>query len=351
MNKHILVVDDDRLITMTLKTLIKTTLKHKVTTFNNPENAVEFIKENKDVDLIISDFMMPEMNGLEFLREAKKEMPNTIRMLLTGYADKENAIKSINEVGLYYYMEKPWENDEMKRIIENGLEKKDLESNLKEKHFELKRLYEILQKDYSKTQEGMKSVMVSLANLLEARDPYTDGHTRRVSQLAEKLARNLGFEEESVDRIELGGILHDIGKVAVKDNILNKKGKLTDDEYDQMKLHTVLGEKICRPVPMLKECLDMIKHHHEKLNGKGYPDGLKGEEISKEVRILAAADIFDALFTTRPYKKIFPIKAVKEILTEEVEKNALDKTVVKELIKIIDSGEIYEIYERQKVTS
>lgn len=133
LNSTIMIVDDEKMVTSTLSALIKMVLKQSVLAYNNPVEALEQIHPNQQVDLIISDFMMPHMNGLEFLKEVKKKSPETVAILLTGYADKENAIRSINEVGLYYYLEKPWDNTSLIKIVQNGLEKKKLTDSLKEK--------------------------------------------------------------------------------------------------------------------------------------------------------------------------------------------------------------------------
>jgi putative two-component system response regulator len=338
------------MITTTLSTLIKMVLKHNVLTYNDPNEALksEAITEKK-VDMVISDFMMPGMNGIEFLNNVKKNNPDVVTILLTGYADKQNAIKSINEVGLYYYVEKPWDNSDLIRIIQNGIEKKELSDSLKDKYYELnashkevERLYNLLKSDYEKEVDGIKNLIVSLANVIEAKDEYTDGHTRRVGAISRSIGEKLGCDEEAVNNLEISGIIHDIGKVGIPESILNKPGKLTDDEFEIMKRHTVVGETICKPLNCLSSCLDGVRHHHEKLNGSGYPDGLKNDEVSLDARILAAADIFDALYSDRPYRSKMPLEKVRLIMYEDVEKGALDKKIVDCLFDIVDNGEIIE---------
>ncbi|MCX7920600.1 MAG: response regulator [Clostridia bacterium] len=351
MSKTILIVDDEKMITATLSTLIKMVLKHSVLVFNDPAEALssEYLL-NKNVDLVISDFMMPGMNGLEFLRSVKEKSPESVAILLTGYADKENAIKSINEIGLYYYLEKPWDNTTLIKVIQNGLEKKELSETLKEKldevqesHREIERLYELLKKDYQQEVDSVKNLIITLANVIEAKDKYTDGHTRRVGMISRRLGQMMGLSTERLQHLEISGIIHDIGKVGVPEAILNKPGKLTDEEFEIMKKHSIVGETICRPLNSLQMCLDPIRHHHEKLNGTGYPDGLRGDALSMEARIIAVADIFDALYTKRPYRDKLPINKVKEILAEEVDKGALDKDVVTALFNLIDNGDIRHI--------
>jgi response regulator RpfG family c-di-GMP phosphodiesterase len=203
--------------------MFKLMLKENVIAYNDVDQALECKElENKKIDLIISDFMMPKMNGLEFLKNVKEKCPETVTILLTGYADKENAIKSINEVGLYYYLEKPWNNNDLIKVVKNGLEKKELEDGLKEKYKELEesnkevsRLYELLKHDYNKETESTKNLIIILANVIEAKDKYTDGHTRRVGIISRKIGTKLGLDKGKLDHLEIAGMIHDIGKVGV----------------------------------------------------------------------------------------------------------------------------------------
>lgn len=352
MSRTIMIVDDEKMITTTLSTMFKLMLKENVIVFNDVEQALscEELEHNK-VDLIISDFMMPKMNGLEFLKNARRKCPETVTILLTGYADKENAIKSINEIGLYYYLEKPWDNNNLIKVVKNGLEKKELEDDLKEKYRELEqsnkeiqRLYELLKNDYNNETESTKNLVITLANVIEAKDQYTDGHTRRVGMISRKLGERLGIEEELLNNLETAGIIHDIGKVGVPESILNKPSRLSQEEYEIIKKHSEMGETIIKPLSSLKDCLIPVRSHHEKLDGSGYPDGLKGDEITLETRILCVADIFDALYSDRPYRERMPIDSIKEILEKDVDKGALDVKVVRELFAMIDIGEIEDIF-------
>ncbi len=353
MSRTIMVVDDEQMITTTLSTMFKLMLKEKVITYNDVDQALSCEElENKQVDLIISDFMMPKMNGLEFLKQVCEKSPGTITILLTGYADKENAIRSINEIGLYYYLEKPWNNNDLIKVVRNGLEKKELEDELKNKYEELEssnreitRLYELLKHDYSKETESAKNLVITLANVIEAKDSYTDGHTRRVATISRLLGEHLGMEKDRLDFLEIAGMIHDIGKVGVPESILNKPGKLTEEEFEIIKKHSVIGDTIIKPLDSLKECQIPVRNHHEKLNGTGYPDGLTGESITLETRILCVADIFDALYSDRPYRARMPLESVKEILMNDVRNGCLDGNVVKVLFDMIDHGEIDQLFD------
>lgn len=351
MIRTIMIVDDEAMITNTLSNLLKIFLKHNVLTYNNPSDALESgMLTEGGVDLIISDFMMPGMNGLEFLKKAKEQSPDLITVMLTGYADKENAIKSINEVGLYYYIEKPWDNNALLKIVQNGLEKKEMKETLvknleeiRKTHSEVERLYDLLKKDYNEELENSRSLIVTLANVIEAKDAYTDGHTRRVSAICKAIAEKMGFTKERIHNMEIAGIVHDIGKIGVSETILGKPGKLTVDEFNVMKTHTIIGENILKPLGSLRDCLDPVRHHHEKLDGSGYPDGLTSEDISIEARILAVADIFDALYSDRPYRSKMPLDKARSILMEESEKGQLDLSVVVVLLDLLDGNSLNDI--------
>ncbi len=353
MDRTIMVVDDEHMITTTLSTMFQLMLKEKVITYNDVEQALTCEElEKQKVDLIISDFMMPKMNGLEFLKRVREKSPRTVTILLTGYADKENAIRSINEIGLYYYLEKPWNNHDLIKVVKNGLEKKELEDELKDNYQrledsnrEITRLYELLQNDYTKETESTKNLVITLANVIEAKDKYTDGHTRRVGTISRLLGEHLGIAAEKLDFLEIAGLIHDIGKVGVPESILNKPGKLTREEFDLIKKHSEIGETILRPLDSLKACLVPVRSHHEKLNGTGYPDALRDEEITLETRILCVADIFDALYSDRPYREKQSLNKVREILKEEVQNGCLDVRVVEALFDLIDRGVVDIIFD------
>lgn len=351
----ILIIDDEQMITDTLSTLIELVLDYEVLTANDPEELFKSnLLDQHEFDMVISDFMMPKIDGIGVLKAIKKIQPDVIPILLTGYSDKSNAIKSINEVGLYYYLEKPWDNDQLVTIVKNGIEKRNLEEQVKKdfliirkRNEEITRLYDILQKDFKTETSNMYNVITSLANLVEAKDTYTEGHTRRVSGLAKLIAERLELDEETCASIELAGIVHDIGKVSTPDQILNKPGRLTSDEFKRIQEHPEIGERILKPLTTMESILDPIRHHHEKLDGSGYPDGLIGEEIIVESRILAIADIFDALYTDRSYKKGYSIEKTLAILKEEADNNKLDADIVSLVEELIKDESIFTIYQKE----
>lgn len=348
----ILLIDDETMITTTLSTLIEMMLDYEVITFNNPKTLIESgILENEKIDLVISDFIMPYMNGLDLLSLIKEKQPHIIPILLTGYSDKDSAIKSINELGLYYYLEKPWDNSELIKVIQNGLDKAKLEDQLSQKivviekkNQEISRLYDLLRRDFDKEMGNVLEFIVSLTNLVEAKDAYTDNHTRRVSDLAIALGKRKSLNHEQLRHIEIGAMIHDIGKVSTPESILNKPGPLTTAEFEIMKNHPEAGARIIRPISALQKPSEMVLSHHEKLDGSGYPHGLKADEISIETRIITISDIFDALYTDRPYRKGMPLDKTLSILKEDADKGKLDQELVGFLFEMAESGELQTIY-------
>lgn len=337
----IMIVDDEVMVTQAISTYLSLATEFNIVTFNCPEEAYQYFIRHK-VDLVVSDFLMPKMNGLELMTKIKGHDPDVTLILLTGYADKENAIKAINELRLFQYIEKPWDNDELAIIIRNGVEKKDLVFQLQNKlkkleisnslidkqREELARLYELLRQDFDKEMENIENVIITLAKAIEAKDSYTENHTDRVARLSVELGKKLGCDDRMQKVLYIGGLIHDIGKIGVSEAILNKPGTLRSDEYDEIKKHPVIGEEICRPLHTLSDVLTIIRHHHEKLDGSGYPDGLKGDEISMAAQIVSVADIYDALTSDRPYRRQMSHAEAAAILRQEVNMGRLKPSIV-----------------------
>lgn len=350
----ILIIDDEIMITSTLSTLIQMMLDYEVFTSNDPKQLIESgLLDTEKIDLVISDFIMPYMNGLDLLSLIKEKQPHIVPILLTGYSDKESAIKSINDLGLYYYLEKPWDNNELIKVVENGIEKSKLEKEIKQKlviiekkNNEITRLYDLLRRDYDKEMDNVLEFVISLSNLVEAKDAYTENHTRRVADLAIALGKHMNLNKEQLKNIELGAIIHDIGKVSTPESILNKPGKLTPEEFEVMKDHPVAGARIVKPITALQKSTEMVLSHHEKLDGSGYPNGLKAENIDIETRIITVADIFDALYTDRPYRKGMSLEQSLAIIDSDVAAGKLDDKLVKALHMMVASGELNDIYNK-----
>lgn len=259
--------------------------------------ALELLREH-GADLVLSDLIMPRMAGLELLDEAKKLDPDIAFIILTGAGTMENAIEALRRSADDYLL-KPFEVDEVRLSVERALEHRSLilENRMYQEHLEQR-----VAAQAEEIEQVFLDALITIANAVEARDGYTGGHVERVTRYAVATGRQLGLSTEVLRRIWVGGLLHDLGKIAIPDEILKKPGELTDEEYEVMKSHPLISASIVERSPYLKPALPGILHHHERWDGSGYPNGLSGEEISIEGRILCVADTYDAIVTTRPYR-------------------------------------------------
>ena len=302
----ILIVDDDE---RNLK-LIEASLRvheYEVVKASSGEDALSALRQT-DFDLILSDVMMPGMDGFELCRRIKRN--NATRMvpviMLTALDDVSSKVKAI-ESGADDFMNKPPNKMELFARIRSLVKLKRTNSQM----------------------TSIRNVIFSLANTVEAKDGYTQGHIERVSNLSICIGRRIGLTEPEIEALKLGGALHDIGKIAVPDQILNKPGPLTPEEFEIMKKHADIGFKICMPLKdNLGMALSVVRHHHEKLDGTGYPDGLKGDQVSMVARIMAVVDIYDALITDRPYRKGMTQANAIKILEEEGQKGKIDPCII-----------------------
>jgi putative two-component system response regulator len=255
-------------------------------------------------DLILLDIMMPGMNGFEVCRHIKAtpETRLTPVVLITGLTATEDRIMGIN-AGADDFLSKPIDLNEL-----------------------LARTRSLLRlKQYTDELENAEAVLFSLAHSIEARDPYTHGHCERLAEMSARMGERLAVPEEQIKALRRAGVVHDIGKVAVPDSILLKPGPLTSDETKVMQKHPVVGERICAPLKTFRLVLPIIRHHHEKHDGSGYPDGLQGEEIPLTARILQLSDVYDALTTDRPYKVAFTPEVALDLMGEEAERGWWDR--------------------------
>jgi len=285
----ILVVDDSS----TVRTLVERGLKEvgfKVVTAENGKAALRQLQHNKP-DLILSDIDMPEMNGEEFCKAVHTNpVTATIPYIVMSSNNDRPIMRRMLQIGADAYLVKPFNLDQLVITVEKLMSDKLL----------------LLHKEKERLETEQKLILASITSLccaLEARDAYTRGHSEAVSNIAVMIATEMGIESGEIESIRLGGKLHDLGKIGILDNVLLKPGKLTDEEFDIIKKHPVIGADILRPVPSLSNILPIVLHHHERMDGKGYPDGLKGEDIPLWARITAVGDTYHALTSDRPYRK------------------------------------------------
>jgi putative two-component system response regulator len=266
-------------------------------------------------DLLLLDLNMPRMNGIDVCRRLKSD-PTTRRtpiIMLTAMVDLEKKLAAL-DAGCDDFVHKPYNSLELITRVKSLLRVKYLNEQL----------------------ESAEDVLFSLARAIEAKDSYTQGHVERVSQLAVRLGRYLGFAEDDLDSLRKGGVLHDIGKIGVPDKILNKAGTLTTEERAIIRLHPTQGAKICEKLKSLRGAIPVIQHHHERLDGTGYPDHLRGHEIPILARVMTIVDIYDALTTTRSYRKRLPRSVALDIMKEEAVKGWWDKEILGEFMRMLD---------------
>jgi putative two-component system response regulator len=258
-------------------------------------------------DLVLLDVLMPGMSGFEVCKRIKAapETRLTPVVLITGLSATEDRIKGIN-AGADDFLSKPIDFNELLARTR---------SLIKLKH-------------YTDELENAESVLFSLALSIEARDPYTRGHCDRLSEMSAMLGEKLGIPEEDVKALRRAGIVHDVGKVAVPDSILLKPGPLSPEEIEVMRRHPVIGEQICEPLKTFRLVLPIIRHHHERHDGSGYPDHLRGQEIPLTARILQLADVYDALTTDRPYRKADSSDVALAIMNEEAARGWWDRELL-----------------------
>jgi len=279
---------------------------------NNGREALGYFYKN-NCSLIISDIRMPEMNGLELLKNVKAVRPNMIFIIMTAYPEIGMAVEAIR-LGATDFILKPVDLELMVFSVKKALERKRMEEEIEVHHENLEKLVE---ERTSKLREALlvlkkthlDSVKV-LAGAIDAKDPYTRGHSDRVRKMSMRIGMKLSFNEERLENLVFGALLHDIGKIGVRDEVLQKKGQLTPEEYQYVQQHPLIGVKIVEGIDFFKDKISMIRNHHEHYDGSGYPDGLMGEVIQLEARIIAVSDAFDAMTSLRPHRKAMPVEDV-----------------------------------------
>jgi putative two-component system response regulator len=311
----ILVADDQAPNRELLEELL-TAQGYKVVTVEDGAAAVEELART-EVDLVLLDVMMPRLNGFEACEKIKNN-PDTYLIpviMITALSDKQDRLEGI-KVGADDFLSRPVDRTELLARARSLLK-------LKQRTDELERA---------------ESVLFSLARSIEGKDPYTHGHCERLAEYSARLGEHLKLSEEQLIAIRRAGVVHDVGKIAVPDAILLKPSRLTPEEWALIKEHPVVGERICAPLKSFRFVLPIIRHHHEKFDGSGYPDGLRGEEIPVTARVLQVVDVFDALTTDRPYKKAFSITDALQTMKEEVAKGWWDPHMFEQFERLVSSG-------------
>ena len=268
-------------------------------------------------DLVLLDVMMPWLSGFEVCRQLKSNADTCLTpiILTTSLSAKEDRVAGI-QAGADDFLTRPIDKLELLARVRSLLRLKAHTDEL----------------------ERAELVLFALARSIEAKDVYTQNHCDRLAEYAVRLGREIGLPSEQIVALRRGGIVHDIGKVAVPDAVLLKPGKLTEDEWKVMREHPVVGERICAPLKSFGLVLPIIRHHHERLDGSGYPDGLKGEQVPVTARVLQIVDVYDALTTTRPYRQALSTAEALEIMEAEVKKGWWDPAIFREFARLMRSS-------------
>ena len=310
---RILVVDDQPSIAGLMSQLL-TIRGYSVATASNAEQAEAEVRRQAP-DLILSDVMMPGKSGYDLCRSLKENPATRLIpfVLITGLSDSSDKVRGI-EAGADDFLNKPVLAEELIARVKSLLRLKEFTEEL----------------------ETADSVLCTLGLIVEGRDPYTEGHCERLAAHASELGRHLGMDEDSILALKRGGFLHDLGKIAVPDEILKKGSDLTPAEWEVIKLHPITGENICKPLHSLRLVLPIIRHHHEHSDGSGYPDGLMASQIPTLPRVLQVVDVYDALRTARSYKPALSHEAAAETMRKEAERGLWDAEMVAEYFSMLE---------------
>ncbi|MEO6527285.1 MAG: HD domain-containing phosphohydrolase [Gemmatimonadaceae bacterium] len=299
----------------------------------NGEEAIALLQQHA-VTLVMSDLRMPKVDGIGLLREIRGRWPDIAVVMITAVADVEVAVSCL-AMGAMDYLTKPFHLEEVRARVAQALEKRRL---VLENRGYQEGLQEKVAVQARRLEELFLASVQSLAEALEVKDPYTRGHSIRVSHYSVVIATELGLDGELLRRIELGGHVHDIGKIGVREDVLNKPGKLTEAEYKHIMTHPMVGWRILAPLlGETPEALNIVRSHHERFDGRGIPDGLSGTNIPLEARIAAAADCFDAMASDRPYR---PGLSMDEAITEIIRCRGtqFDPDVVDAVVRGVENG-------------
>ena len=328
-----LIVDDEPRLRQAMVHLMRAEGFHCIEAANGLEALDQLGRE--PVALMLTDLRMPKMDGLELLRESRARYPDLAVVMITAVADVEVAVSCLAG-GAADYVIKPYQLDDVRARVAQALDKRGL---LVENRAYRERLEDRVKEQARENEELFLASIQSLAEALELKDPYTRGHSVRVSQYSSAIARSMGLGGDMLRQIELGGHVHDIGKIGVREAVLNKAERLSAEEYEHIMTHPVLGWRILAPLLGDRPCaLNIVRSHHERYDGLGIPDGLHGNSIPLEARIVAAADALDAMTSGRPYR---PSEMTLCMALEEIRRNAttqFDPDVVSALTHAVDAG-------------
>ena len=336
MDERVVVVDDDAIILKNAN-LILAEAGFKVTCLKSGKLLMDYIAVNP-VDLLLLDIRMPDMDGFETIRVLREWESDNSReavpvIFLTANEDSESEARGLS-LGALDFIRKPFSSEALKIRVRNLIDlirlQRDLHREVKIKTAELESL--------------SLHVVQTLAKTIDAKDSYTNGHSERVAEYSREIARRYGYDEDRQEEIYMMGLLHDVGKIGIPDNVINKPGRLTDEEFDMIKQHPVKGAEILATVSEMPKLVTGARWHHERYNGKGYPDGLKGDEIPEEARIIAVADAYDAMTSKRSYRDLMPQNQVKAEIEKGID-SQFDGKFARIMLEMIEEDTYYTMHE------
>jgi putative two-component system response regulator len=286
----------------------------------------------QDYAVIVSDHKPPELNAIDLLEKTVAFAPDAMRIAIIGDPDALGQLDAKPAGTIFRFFARPWERRQLTSVVAEGLklhklerEQRDLIKRLGAEYGKLQRREKLLdvvvrertkelEESYQKLKAANRQAILGLAEAIEAKDPYTKGHCGRVAAYALSLASEADYPDDGMEALEFASFLHDIGKIGIRDAVLLKPGPLDDKEWEHMRLHPLKGYEIASQIDILKPCMPAIRNHHERWDGKGYPDGLRADEIPLSARLVAIADAYDAMATDRPYKKALPLEECEKLL-------------------------------------
>ena len=300
--ERILIVDDDEHITEVISKLAKS-MGFEVAPFTDPLEAAK----EASFDLVVTDFMMPNLSGIELLRILRQKNPDAVRVLITAASDFKVAIQAVNDGEVFRLLGKPWHISELRAVLGQAAEyhrlvqeNKRLNTEVERRNVELTNLNQTLEQQVVERTSGLFEGMI---RALDYRDAETQWHSWRVAKFTRRIAEELGIGGEALVTIEQGALLHDIGKIGVRDSILLKPGPLTQEEWVEMRRHPDFGWRMLANIPYLRGAAEIVRQHQERWDGRGYPQGLRGMQICLGARIFCLADTLDAIVSDRPYRR------------------------------------------------
>jgi response regulator RpfG family c-di-GMP phosphodiesterase len=365
----VLFVDDEVNILKALQRLLRS--EHmNVLCASRAQEALEML-DKQACQVVVTDQRMPEMSGVDLLSQVRQRYPDIVRMMLTGYTEMKVAVDAINRGEIYRLITKPWNDDELRATLRQAFDHADLKAEIKrlnqvtrEQNFKLQDMNRNLEgkvrdrtKQLAEKHQQLRTAYVqtirALSEAVDAKDAYTRGHSERVGVYASKIAREMSFPKDVIERVYIAGLLHDVGKIGVRDAVITKPERLTPHEYEEIKAHPEIGYKILEPVEFLRDVAPCVRHHHEWFDGsdRGYPDRLRGDQIPLPSRIILVADTVEAMTSDRPYRKALSLEAV----VSEIHKYSgtqfdpkvtepLMRLLVREGVSFIKKNQKFDIY-------